>query len=79
MYKIEKDIKISPRGHQKYPFATMEIGDSFFAPRDEKRSLAFLANSIKGACRGTRFSEKDFVTRTIKDEPNPGVRCWRIK
>ena len=66
--KIEKGVPIPPRdrGHRssKYPWATMEIGDSFFVPKAKMGSSASIA--------GKRYQRK-FTTRPEGD----GTRIWR--
>jgi len=72
MYKIEKGIAL-PQGKAKkqtiYPFAQMEVGDSFFV---EGKTIANVSSS---AVHHALKSEKKFSVR----KENGGVRCWRIK
>ncbi len=65
-YKIEKNV---PMGHAKttYPFADMEVGDSFRVEIDERKKAASAANM-----HGSRFNMKFSVRK------HEGVyRCWR--
>ncbi len=81
MYKIEKNIeKPASCNEGMYPFSTMEVGDSFFAPLN-RRMPNQLQNSILGSARLSRFADKKFTTRIIKSEKMEtiGIRCWRIK
>jgi len=80
--QIEKNIPIptleptrpkKQKGHSKYPFKDMEIGDSFFiaVPREKKktRMSAILVLAKR------KHPDKVFTVRqTLK-----GIRCWRIK
>ena len=76
MFKIEKDIELPPqrwgRGHVKYPFEDLEIGDSFLVPctEDEMKKIAKRLPVLYG-----RHKPKRFATRTMVD----GVRCWRTE
>jgi hypothetical protein len=65
--KIEKGI---PMPHA-YPFAQMEVGDSFVLPTNIKRVTAWIA--------AKRYADKhnvEFATRTTEDG---SIRLWRIK
>ena len=63
--KIEKGIPIPPRSHRaKYPWETMEIGDSFFAPSANMASSVSLARK--------RY-QREFTTRP----EGTGTRVWR--
>jgi len=77
MFEIEKSIPIPEdwsRGRkQKYPFDNMEIGDSFFVPRDEEKATNLIL-SISSAKR--RALPKQFTVRYIRTEK--GVRTWRV-
>ncbi len=53
----------------KYPFDTMEVGDSFALPKDVKRTTVSVAAMRYGRERGMKF--------TIRNTPL-GFRCWRI-
>lgn len=76
-YKIERGIKIPPRRHggklEKYPFAKMKVGDSFFVQdRDPKRAVLRL-NSVSYSA-GKRYGYR-FVVRREDD----GARVWRVR
>ena len=73
MYKIEKKIPLENKATRKspFPFAAMEIGDSFFVPTKDysRRKVSndvFYQNSTR--------SGKRYVTRT----EDSGVRVWRV-
>jgi len=68
--EIQKNIPIpnptSSSGRPpKYPFRTMEIGDSFLARSKE----------IGGVCNTSRYKPKKFISRTTEE----GLRIWRIE
>ena len=71
MYKIEKNIPIPPEGYTRrgpYPFARMEVGDSFLVP---------FADMITVRCAAGNYAKKYgavFWTRFIEGQ---GVRVWR--
>lgn len=73
---------IDNRGRpSEYPFAQMEVGDSFDAPRDmgnnasgtDKRQNA-IGNSARGYAKRHNPTAK-FTARLIDENT---VRCWRI-
>ena len=66
--KIEKNIPI-PKPRNKYPFALMDVGDSFFVPG---KTASHLSGSIGNAMR---ITSGKFVTRNI----DGGVRVWRVE
>lgn len=81
MLKVEKGIEmpITKNKHPetKYPFETMEIGDSFFSPTDyipNERSRIYAA-----ARRFQIVSKKDwlFTSKAINEKGERGVRVWR--
>lgn len=74
-YKVEKGIPIPPKKtFSKYPFAILEIGDSFLVPfKGNHSNPGLLANRVGANCR--RFVGKKFCYRIIED----GVRVWRIE
>jgi hypothetical protein len=70
--KIDRDVPLAPRGNSrvsKYPFADMNIGDSFLFPSHRKVTAAGAVCAY--ARKRTGFK---FATRTTPE----GVRCWRI-
>ena len=69
---IEKGIPIPDPGanHLKYPWTTMEIGDSFIA-RPQKRS------SLSSVLR--RYGPKRFITRKVNEDGVDKIRVWRIE
>lgn len=73
MYQVDKSVPIPKSGRNSvYPFATLEVGDSFFIPLepyDEKK-----ATSIR-ACAST-FAKRRGVTFTCK-RVDGGLRVWR--
>lgn len=71
-YEIEKNVPLPPRASKrKYPFDSMEVGDSFLAPVEERQNVA-RAVTIENQKAGARFS-----VRTMKDRS--GIRVWRTE
>ena len=68
--KIEKDIPLPAHSGQKYPFAAMEIGDSFSVDWEKRHNLRQAAFYYKQ--RNKRFN---FKTARM----NGKVRIWRVK
>ena len=73
--KIEKGVPIPKiKGHAKYPWNEMEVGDSFFAPLNG-RDFGQFRNSISTSARQHKLgTTKNFRTATV----DGGVRVWRI-
>jgi hypothetical protein len=71
MFRIERGVPIparrNPRGSM-YPFAEMEIGDSFFVPDGTTKTISAAAQYF------TKNLGRRFTVRTI----DSGVRVWRI-
>lgn len=79
MYPIEKNVAIPTierpnrkTGAYKYPFAKMEVGDSFFVPINREKEMKSVASSC--SLYGKKFSRR-FTARTV----HGGVRVWRIE
>ena len=70
MIEVEKNIPL-PRTETagKYPWHSMEVGESFFVTGDVKRVRNVLCSSFG------RFKPKKFSLRKVEG----GVRCWRIE
>ena len=73
-YEIDRAIPIPPPsrgpGAVKYPWAVMEVGDSFFVPGITKDNIY---SSIKNASRDGR----SFVARRVTENGVRGLRVWR--
>lgn len=83
-YLIDKGVPIprikGPRGGSKYPFATMEIGDSFMVRFTDEEVKGSSTHSIRARliAAAWRISVHQklghkFVTRVVEG----GVRVWR--
>jgi hypothetical protein len=79
MLKIEKDVPLPERTYgtaSEYPFAEMDIGDSFFVPYgtsseiERKTLLAKVKNSASYA------RKKKLGGFAVRGVPG-GVRCWK--
>jgi hypothetical protein len=73
MYKVEKNVPIPPKGRTigpyKYPFAYMEVGDSFFVKNGNPKRISV-------SCRGYTIRKSGkFCCRTVPG----GVRVWRTE
>ena len=64
--KIDKNIPLP----KKYPFAQMEVGDSFAVPPKVKRSAVTVAAKRYGVEHGMKF--------TVRQMPDKTFRCWRL-
>ena len=78
MYQIEKGIEVPPKKSFArstiYPFATMEVGDSFFVPQvdGKPKSSGSLWSSARKATVKLDFK---FAIRSV----DGGFRCWRVE
>jgi len=83
MFEVENGIEIPApkrgRGRPpKYPWAEMEIGDSFFVEAQEGRSIENQQRSLSASGRSygvRKHVGMKFRTRTVEG----GVRVWRIE
>ena len=74
-YEIEKDIPLPPRKSRvsAYPFAEMNVGDSFVVPPTENApALTTLRNAAAQAKKKLGFK---FVVAETYD----GIRVWRTE
>jgi hypothetical protein len=81
MVVIDKGVAIPNEGINriKYPFASMASGDSFFIPESHGKNTKHIRASIsQAAIRYRRKKNGRFTVRTVLENGNPGVRCWRI-
>ena len=72
-FKVEDGVPIAkvkqPGRPSKYPFDTMEIGQSFFAPGLKPMTVGNAARHKK---------PKRFRCRAVVENGVKGTRCWRI-
>jgi hypothetical protein len=75
--EIEKNVPTpnSEGGKTKYPFAQMEVNDSFFVPNGNANSI----NSAAGVFRKTKQPTWKFTVRKVKENDIKGVRVWRTQ
>lgn len=75
MIEIEKGVPMpadAGQGPSKYPWALMEIGDSFFVPNGDRVATVRQQAAKKGGQLGRKF------TVSAKGQ-NGGVRVWRTE
>mgnify|MGYP000411421440 CR=1 FL=1 len=81
MITVDKDIPMPPTTHRgpgkqlpsptrRFPFSTMEIGESFFIPN---------VNCTYIISRVSSYRPKKFSTRIWTQDGVKGARCWRIE
>ena len=63
--KVDKDIPLPV----KFPFADMQVGDSFAVPPDVKRPAINVA--------ATRYGRKHDMKFVVRLTPDRTLRCWR--
>jgi hypothetical protein len=71
--KIEKGVIIpAPKGgasrQSKYPYKSMEVGDSFFAPGKNARGFSYITQWSKA-------TGNHYISRKVEG----GFRIWRTK
>lgn len=75
MFAIEKNVAIPEALNTrqgKYPYKSMEVGDSFFVPSDDKGSpTTKMRSSVAAYCK--RNNELKFIVREVEG----GARVWR--
>lgn len=69
---VEKGIGLPVRVREKYPFATMEVGDSFLY--QGKRVSAYAV--VVGANQRYAGQGKRFTARQLEDGT---IRIWRVE
>ncbi len=76
-YRIEKGVPLSYT-YAKYPFGSMDIGDSFLVKTKDKKAARLLIvsviNSAKSFCKRRELNWK-FRAKTIDDR---NIRIWRF-
>lgn len=80
MFTIDKGVPMpNRRGSSmgkvpKYPWRTMDVGDSFFVASDAARPAVMAQASHSGKRTGRRFT-----TRFVTENGVRGVRVWRVE
>ena len=87
-FMIDEGIPIPPKHgggstrQPKYPFAQMEVGDSFAIPLGDKKVKGTYTSAMRLRSAATNFKRRnddntwDFTVRTLVEEGL--VRIWRI-
>ena len=77
MFKVDTDIPIpqKDRSWNRYPWATLEVGHSFFGPGKSAAALASAASNFK---RRTG-KDWDFTSKVCNENGVIGARIWRVK
>jgi len=86
MFTVQVNVPLpartGPKGlvrGSKYPFATMEIGASFFVPSTEDKPVkAATLRSAVGAYMKNDKSRR-FAVRQVNEDGVDGVRVWRVE
>lgn len=70
MFEVETGIPIPAQHHanQRYPWHTLNVGESFFVPNGKLKSIQICASKMK-AKTGHRY-----LVRPV----DGGVRAWRL-
>lgn len=65
--KVEKNVPLP----QRFPFAGMEVGDSFAIPAGVNRTTVSVA--------AMRYAKKHGGKFTVRLMPDRSLRCWRVE
>lgn len=78
--EIETGVPIpdSAHGNARYPWKQMEVGNSFFIAATEA-DLPKAARKLKSSANSQSKNGRKFVSKTVNDQRECGVRVWRIK
>ena len=83
-FNIDKGLDIPPvtmtRRPSKYPFAQLEMGDSFHIAETEERKTPVRAMASIVSATNKRHTDKRFVCRKVgEDDPRgAGARVFRV-
>ena len=77
-YEIEKSVPMPPRLPRE-TIAKMEVGDSFFVPKEDLASITAISGAAGNWSRSRTGGKIKFATRQLTENKVFGVRCWRIK
>lgn len=71
---VERQVPLpDPSTGTKYPWAEMQVGDSFFVPDRRSPNMS----STAGAA-GRRLGRR-FTVRAVQEKGRRGVRVWRLE
>jgi hypothetical protein len=65
-------------GWSKFPFKTMEVGDSFIYPTRADRGVRYAQTNAVNAARRCGDPSRKFATRIVVEDGQEVVRVWRI-
>jgi hypothetical protein len=71
-YKIDKDRSLPEPKRNSYPFHEMDVGDSFFVPMDDVKSI----NRIRSAA--SQFWRRHGTARFTVTTQKNGYRVFRV-
>lgn len=70
---IERGVPIPITRHHKYPWESMEVGDSFFVSAEDDLHPSAVYQSALRACK--RYAPRKYKSRTV----DGGWRVWRTE
>lgn len=76
-FKVERGVPMT--GRKSYPFAKMEVGDSFFVPGGATKYGAGDTAAVNSARSHGRRHNRKYVTRTVTEHGVKGLRIWRVE
>lgn len=66
--QIESNIPVTPANRREWPFASMNVGDSFLVPDDLSKTAAVAARS---------YGKRHGMTFVRRKQPGGQTRLWR--
>lgn len=78
MFTIDDDIPVPKfRSLGKYPFGSMNVGQSFSAPENSAAKVrAALASYVKKSAASAE--RRQYITRIVTEKGERVLRCWRV-
>jgi hypothetical protein len=84
MYKIESGVALpdvarhsTRKGSTKYPFAEMNVGQSFLIPATSEDEVVKVESRLRGATLRYAKQQGGTVKFTVR-AVNDGIRVWRV-
>lgn len=80
-FPIQDDIPIPPpvRERMRYPFAELEVRQSFYVRRPKDVGSATFSNRMSARCaHAAKRLGRVFRCRTVVEDGREGVRVWRV-
>jgi len=81
--RVDKNVpapdKKETSGATKYPWAQMEVGDSFFQSPREHEDQQRCRNRLASLAYNRRVHQQEYRVYKVIEDGVPGARIWRVK